>query len=103
VAGSLLVSGLCFPIVRVVTTILVNRRTASDVRATVHSILSQAENVGELVCGLLLALLASTTSATVTLVGSAVLVAGAGVAVSRTTYSSADGDRGAPSNRSRTR
>jgi MFS family permease len=93
VAGALLVSGLSLPIVRVAATILVNRRTTSQARATVHSLLSQAENIGEIICGLLIAVLAGTTTSTVTLVASAVLVAAAAFAVSRT--SSGEGSRSA--------
>ena len=40
VAGALLVKGIAFPTVRVAGTILVNRRTPSEARATVHSLLS---------------------------------------------------------------
>ena len=58
--------------------IWVNRRTASDVRATVHSFLSQAENFGEIVLGVTLAILAGTASVTVALMGSAALLAVAG-------------------------
>ena len=82
VAGALLVKGIAFPTVRVGATILVNRRTPADARATVHSLLSQAENVGEIVCGLVLAAVAGTTSPTVVLITSAVLVAAAGIVVS---------------------
>ena len=81
VAASLLVSGVGFPTIRVAATILVNRRTPSDARATVHSLLSQAENLGEILFGLLLAAVAATTSPTITLVGSALLVASAGITV----------------------
>ena len=84
VVGSLLVTGLSIPAIRVAGTILVNRRTTSDTRATVHSLLSQAENLGEIVFGLLLAGLAGTTSTTATLVASALLVAAAGLLVGRT-------------------
>jgi SAM-dependent methyltransferase len=84
VAGALLVRGLSLPAVRVAGTILVNRRTTSDARATVHSLLSQAENLGEVVFGLLLAAVASRASSTATLVGSAVLFAAAGVLLGRT-------------------
>ena len=84
VAGSLLVSGIAFPTIRVGATVLVNRRADSDVRATVHSLLSQAENLGEVVCGLALALVAGVASPTVTLGASAVLVAAAGLVVHRT-------------------
>jgi predicted MFS family arabinose efflux permease len=83
IATSLLIQGVGFPTVRVAATILVNRRTPSDTRATVHSLLSQAENLGEIVCGLLLAAVAATLSPTVTLTGSALLVAAAGMTVSR--------------------
>lgn len=67
IVASLLVSGMGFPTIRVAATILVNRRTASDTRATVHSLLSQAENLGETLCGLLLAGLAARWSRTITL------------------------------------
>lgn len=79
VAASLLVSGIGFRVTRVASTILVNRRTTSDARATLHSMLSQAENPGEIVCGLVFALVAGSTSSTVTLMGAAMLVAAAGV------------------------
>jgi hypothetical protein len=80
VAGALLVRGLGFPTVRVAATIMVNRRTPSASRATVHSMLSQAENLGEIVCGIGLAITAA-ASATITLVASAALVAAAGAVV----------------------
>jgi sugar phosphate permease len=79
VAGALLVRGIALPTVRIAATILVNRRTPSDARATVHSLLSQSENAGETICGLALAAIASATSSTVTLLASAALVAAAGV------------------------
>jgi MFS family permease len=84
IAGSLLVSGIGLPTIRVASTVAVNRRTSSDVRATMHSLLSQSENLGEIVCGLVLAAVASQTSPTVTLTASAVLMAAAGLVVSRT-------------------
>jgi MFS family permease len=83
VAAALLVKAVGFPTVRVAATILVNRRTTSEARATVHSVLSQAENMGEILCGLLLAAVAATWSPMITLIGSALLVAAAGVTVSR--------------------
>jgi len=81
IAGALVVSGLSLPVGRVAATILVNRRTKSAARATVHSLLSQAENLGEATCGIALTLLAASTSSTVTLVGSAVLIGVAGFVV----------------------
>jgi SAM-dependent methyltransferase len=84
IVAALLVKGMGFPVIRVAATILVNRRTTSETRATVHSLLSQAENLGEILCGLLLAVVAVAWSPTITLVGSALLVAAAGITVSRT-------------------
>lgn len=81
VAGSLLLSG--GGVTRVAATVWVNRRTTSDVRATVHSFLSQAENAGEVVFGLALAVLAGAASSTVALTGSAVLLATAAVVAVR--------------------
>jgi hypothetical protein len=85
VAGVVLLSGSAHPgaVLRAVGEIWVNRRTASPVRATVHSVLSQAEHAGELVFGLLLASLAAATSLTASLVGSAVLLAAAGACAVR--------------------
>lgn len=78
IAAALLVAALA-PIARVTATIRINRRATSDARATVHSLLSWSENVGEIVFGLSLALLAARTSATTALVGSALLLVAAGV------------------------
>ena len=84
IAGSLLVSGIGLPTVRVASTILINRRTTSEVRATVHSLLSQAENAGEMLFGLVLASATAATSPPVALTGSAILLALAGLLVSLT-------------------
>jgi small-conductance mechanosensitive channel len=80
--GVVLVAGIAFPVTRVAATVLVNRRTPPDVRATVHSLLSQAENAGELVLGLALVAIA-VASGTGALLASAALVALAGAVVSR--------------------
>lgn len=84
VGCSLVISGIGLPIVRVAETIVVNRRTEAEVRATVHSFLSQGENLGEIVLGLGLAVLAGAASATTALTVSAALLASAGALVSRT-------------------
>ena len=75
VAGVLLTTGCANPgaVVRALTEISVNQRTTSGVRATVHSLLSLAEHLGEIVLGLMLATLAGATSLTASLVGSAAL------------------------------
>jgi hypothetical protein len=81
VAGSFLVSGIAYPVIRTASVVWVNRRATSAVRATVHSMLSQAENLGEIIFGLSLALLARATSTTVVLTASAALLASAGLLV----------------------
>lgn len=88
-AGTVLVAGIAFPTARVAATVLVNRRTTSAARATAHSLLSQAENGGELVFGLALAGVAGATTGTAALLGAALLVAAAGLVVGRTGQSGA--------------
>jgi MFS family permease len=95
VAGALLVSGCAHPgaVLRAVGEIWVNRRTTSSVRATVHSVLSQAEHLGEILFGLLLAALAAATTATATLLASAVLLAVAGLTAACATTGAPEGPR----------
>jgi MFS family permease len=52
--GLLLANGAAFSVTRAVSVIWANRRTTSDIRATIHSFLSQAETAGEVVGGLAL-------------------------------------------------
>ncbi|WP_219467901.1 MFS transporter, partial [Nonomuraea rhizosphaerae] len=59
-AGVLLVNGVAFTLTRAVSVIWVNRRVTGDVRATVHSLLSQAETAGKVAGGFALAALAVT-------------------------------------------
>lgn len=61
VVALLVASGVAGPIARTVTTIWVNRRTSSDVRATMHSFLAQAEYVGEIATASILAAFAGLT------------------------------------------
>jgi predicted MFS family arabinose efflux permease len=81
--GIVLASGIAFNVTRAVSVIWVNRRTSTDVRATVHSFLSQAESVGEIIGGFALAALARAGGISTTLVVSGVLVGFAGVLVVR--------------------
>jgi hypothetical protein len=67
-AAVLLVAGIALPLTRTIGTILVNRQTSSDVRATVHSFLAQAEYAGEIVCGLAIAVVARFAGLSLTLV-----------------------------------
>ena len=86
VAGVLLTTGCANPgaVVRALTEISVNQRTTSAVRATVHSLFSLSEHIGEIALGLMLATLAASAGLTASLVGSAALLALAGGLVSRT-------------------
>jgi hypothetical protein len=81
--GVLVVSGIAFSLTRAVGVVWVNRRTTSEVRATVHSFLSQAETGGEIVGGIALAALAQAAGMPATLAVAGVLIAGAGVMVAR--------------------
>ena len=81
--GVLLVGGIAFNVTRAVSVIWVNRRTSSDVRATVHSFLSQAETIGEIFGGIALAVLAQAAGISATLLTSGALIACAGAMVAR--------------------
>jgi MFS family permease len=83
--GVLLVSGITVNVARTVSMIWVNERTTSDVRATVHSLLNQAEAIGEICGGFTLAVIAGAAGLSMTLLTSAVLMAFTGtmVALSR--------------------
>lgn len=81
--GVLLASGIGFTVTRAVSVIWVNERTTSDVRATVHSFLSQAESFGEVVGGIALALLARAAGSPATVLTSAVLVAATALLIRR--------------------
>jgi MFS family permease len=74
-AAVLLFAGIAMPLTRAIATILVNRQTTADVRATVHSFLAQAEYVGEIVCGLAVAAIARLAGLPAALVTCAALFA----------------------------
>jgi MFS family permease len=79
--GMLIARGIAFNITRAVSVIWVNRRTASEVRATVLSCLSQAESLGEIVGGFSLTILAQAAGLRATLLAPAVLFSLAGILV----------------------
>jgi Major Facilitator Superfamily len=81
--GMLLASGIAFNVTRAVSVVWVNRRTASDVRATVHSFLSQAECAGEVVGGTALAVVTRTAGISATLITSGALFACTAAMVAR--------------------
>ena len=74
-AAVLLVAGIAMPLTRTLATIWVNRQTSADVRATVHSFLAQAEYVGEIACGLAIAVVARFAGLSPALVSCAALFA----------------------------
>jgi MFS family permease len=82
-AGILLVTGISFNVTRSISTIWVNRRTPGEIRATMHSFLSQAESVGEIAGGVALAGLARLAGTVATIVAAGALIALTGVIVAR--------------------
>ena len=88
--GVLLWNGITATVTRAVSVIWVNRRTTSDVRATVHSFLSQAETVGKSLGGIALAVLAQEAGTSAALVTAGALVAIAGAMVARSRADRAD-------------
>jgi MFS family permease len=55
---AVLLAAGALPLTRTFSTIWVNRQTSSEVRATVHSLLAQAEYLGAIACGLTIAAIA---------------------------------------------
>jgi MFS family permease len=88
--GVLLVGGIALTVTRAVGAIWVNRRTTSDVRATMQSFLAQFEYVGEILCGVALGALAQFTTITVAFACSSALIACAGAMVVRSRTDSAN-------------
>lgn len=81
--GVLLLNGTAATVPGPVSTIWVNRRATSDVRATVQSFLSQVESLGEVCGGGVLAALAQVRGIMVTLLAAGILLAVTGVMVAR--------------------
>jgi hypothetical protein len=95
--GLVLVSGVSSSVTRAVSVIWVNRRTTGDIRATVHSFLSQAETAGEIVGGLALLATAQAADMSATFIASGALVAcvGALITIPRARFGTVD-DHQAP-------
>jgi hypothetical protein len=79
----LLINGISLTVTRAVSVIWVNRRTTSEVRATVHSFLSQAECAGEIASGLPLAVVAQAAGVPAALMSSGALITCVGAMVAR--------------------
>ena len=74
-----LLAGIVTPLTRVISTIWVNARTTTDIRATTHSFLAQLEYLGEIICGLTIATIARLTTLPLTLTACAALFAATAV------------------------
>jgi predicted MFS family arabinose efflux permease len=92
-AGVLLTKGIADSVTRPVSVIWVNRRTTRDVRATVHSFLSQAESIGEITGGFALAGIALAFGVGATLMTAAGLLALVGILVGRSRADRAQASR----------
>jgi hypothetical protein len=82
-AGILLAKSMTWPLTRTVGVIWVNRRTPSEVRATVQSLLAQAECAGEIALGVSLAVLAQGAGLPFAFIGASALLVLATVLVLR--------------------
>jgi MFS family permease len=74
-AALVTVSGIAVPLTRIIARIWVNARTTSEVRATTHSFLAQADYLGTVTCGLGVALIATVASLPLALAGASALFA----------------------------
>ncbi len=74
-AAVLFVGGIAVPLTRTLSTIWVNRQTTGEVRATVHSMLAQAEYLGEILCGAAIAAVALLAGLSVALLACGALFA----------------------------
>jgi MFS family permease len=72
-------NGVVTPLTRVISTIWVNTRTTTGVRATTHSFLAQLEYLGEIACGLTVSTIAGLTTVPLALGACAVLFAATAV------------------------
>jgi hypothetical protein len=85
ISGSLavLLAAGALPLTRSFGTIWVNARAAGTVRATVHSLLAEAEHAGKIVCGLAVAFIGGRTGVLVALTACSALLVVAGIVVRR--------------------
>jgi hypothetical protein len=72
---AVLLAAGALPLTRIFATIWVNRETSGEVRATVHSMLAQAEYLGAMVCGLAVAAIARFAGLPLALVACGALLA----------------------------
>lgn len=82
--GVFLARGLAWSVLPVVTALWINRSTGSETRATVQSFLGQATSAGQILGGLLLGAIATTSGIAAAIGTSAALFAISGVLILRT-------------------
>ncbi len=73
-AGVILVHGIAWNITRVISIIWMNNRVEGEIRATMQSMLAQAENLGEVCLGFSLAVVAQLLHIPAAIIGAALLV-----------------------------
>jgi predicted MFS family arabinose efflux permease len=71
----LFVSGIATPLTNTISAIWVNRETGNDIRATVHSFLAQAEYLGEILLGTVIAITAIYADISLAILAGALLFA----------------------------
>ncbi|MGZ0147100.1 MFS transporter [Kribbella sp. WER1] len=81
--GVVLMNGIVTPLTRVISTIWVNARTTTDVRATMHSFLAQLEYFGEIACGLAISAVAAVSTVPLAFTACALLFAATAVLMRR--------------------
>ena len=81
--GVLIAEGVAFTITRTAAVIWLNSRTPADMRATVHSLLAQAEYLGEIACGIVVGLLAKRATVSATMMVCAAMLVLAIVVIAR--------------------
>ncbi len=79
----LFVAGIATPLTGTISAIWVNRQTSDNVRATVHSFLAQAEYLGEILLGIVIALTASQAGISSALITGSALFAVTGLLIWR--------------------
>ncbi|GAB3403993.1 MFS transporter [Flindersiella endophytica] len=82
-AAVVLVASTVDPMTRTISTIWVNQQSSNEVRATVHSFLAQAEYLGEIACGALIAVVAVAAGVPAALLCAGVLFAVTGLLARR--------------------
>lgn len=73
IAGAIVVQGIAWNVVRVLGVVWINGRSQSRERATMQSFLSQAENLGEVLLGFTLGVVAERAGIPIALIGASII------------------------------